>query len=169
MILFLVFNKMQEMYYSFMAGIAQLVRALDCDSRCRRFDPGCPPHFFLIFLLISSCANSIKKPIYPDDQFIEILRRQGEYGDKFEISKNESKKESLEFFRKIHHILSQEYEIEKYSPNKLIVTKPKNMQKINAMLIGDTIHLSCFQLNEQKRIASQCELPDKIKQRVYGR
>jgi hypothetical protein len=28
-------------------GIAQLARALDCDSRCRGFDSRCPPHFFL--------------------------------------------------------------------------------------------------------------------------
>jgi len=33
----------------FMAGVAQLVRALDCGSRGRRFDPGHSPHISQTF------------------------------------------------------------------------------------------------------------------------
>ena len=35
-----------------MVGVAQSVRALDCGSRGRRFDPDYPPHFFIIKLNI---------------------------------------------------------------------------------------------------------------------
>jgi hypothetical protein len=35
-----------------MAGVAQLVRAPDCDSGCRRFDPGHSPHPLLRYSTI---------------------------------------------------------------------------------------------------------------------
>lgn len=50
-----------------MVGIAQLVRALDCGSRGRRFDPDYPPYFFFPFYfnkfhnISNSCFLSERK------------------------------------------------------------------------------------------------------------
>jgi pyruvate kinase len=42
------------------AGVAQLVRALDCGSRGRRFDPGHSPHFFLVMQFDLKAYRSTK-------------------------------------------------------------------------------------------------------------
>lgn len=36
-----------------MVGVAQLVRALDCDSGGRGFEPHHPPHLNILFILFS--------------------------------------------------------------------------------------------------------------------
>ena len=41
------FESLQARHCFYMVGIAQLVRALDCGSRGRRFDSDYPPHLFL--------------------------------------------------------------------------------------------------------------------------
>ena len=40
------FESLQARHFYFMVGIAQLVRALDCGSRGRRFDSDYPPHLY---------------------------------------------------------------------------------------------------------------------------
>lgn len=41
------------------AGVAQLVRAPDCDSGCRRFEPGHSPQFFQVVMDDLSGAASV--------------------------------------------------------------------------------------------------------------
>ncbi len=49
-----------------MASVAQLVRAPDCDSGGRRFDPGHSPHLFLF------C--NIMPPLFEELRFENFLR-----------------------------------------------------------------------------------------------
>lgn len=160
-----------SLYFILMAGIAQLVRALDCDSRCRRFKSGCPPHLnklfkfqqfvFIGFLFVLSCST---KHEYPEDPLVGILKRQGRFGDTKLHTKKTSQTDNVrKNFLHIHNFIKKEYGIEKYRPNQLIVSKSKNNQKLQVILIDDSIQINNFIVNEKNQIKGQKGIPAELR------
>ena len=63
-----------------MVGVAQLVRVLDCGSRCRRFEPGHPPniktvrHSLAVFLWPQGLLAGISGQKKTDNDYEVIWR-----------------------------------------------------------------------------------------------
>ncbi len=152
-----------------MAGIAQLVRALDCDSRCRRFKSGCPPQlkiytYFKVlfsFLIIFGCSG---KQEYPEDPVVKILRRQGQFGEvKVQQTQTSQTKKVRENFHCLYKFIAKEYGIEKYKADQIIISKNKNNQKIQIILIEDDIQIQAFSVNQKNQIQESIPIPQNMR------
>lgn len=118
-----------------MAGIAQLVRALDCDSRCRRFKSGYPPHLLVILAMMvmffTGCTKTIISQEYPDDKFIDLLKRQNTYvGEQKPSMELKKDKIFLKKFNKLTDIIKREYGIEKIDRKEYRITSRSNKNNI---------------------------------------
>lgn len=142
-----------------MASVAQLVRALDCDSRSRRFKSGHSPHFFVLFFMLISCSSTV----ITDNNDIEIFKKTGAL--QTEVVKETSKTKAVrKTFDMLYKDVKSEYGIMKFdNEKKLFISKCKNNRQIQAFLIGDDINIICYNTNKDCVFINRAPIRDCFK------